>query len=984
MRKGGVLEASVSQIFLKGSIVKPFELEDFNYEYQWYRDGELLEGETGSSYRLGKADGGSKIKVAVLVTYKGGESDYYGLRGYRERESDVIEYLNAVLEGELLIRGEGVEGEVLFVDIDRLKDGDGLSESLFSYQWYRGGVAVEGAIYRSYLLEQEDVGERISVEVEVEDDEGHVEERRAELEGLVENVDNGVVGRVKILGTVHENERVTANIEGLFDVDGIDVGSYSYRWYRDGEEILGEVGGELLVEEGWLGSLILVKVNFMDLVGNEYELLSFSREVYGARIPKIISSELSVAEGEQGVIGILEVEFFGKGDLSYIVSGFNGSVVDINSLGEVSLLLVQDYELVESLDLVVTVRSEAGLETSRAIMIIIEDVDDEAPLDLRVLSRELVELVDIEVEEGSVEVLGILTADDADSAGEDLSYVIDDARFVIEETAAGSNTYVLKSSNLLDYEGVGVLDGTTMVEITVSDMAGNVLVEVFGITIGDVDDEYPMDLRLLDDVTGVELGDVVVEEGSVEVLGRFTVDDADTGDEGLSYVIDDDRFAIEEAVLGSNIYVLSSGNLLDYEGAGIGSDGTILLLVTVSDLGGNLLVESFTITVVDVDDEEPSNLRLLDDAGDELGSILAVEGNAEVLGTLFADDVDTASEDLTYTVNDNRFRVEMAGGDYVLSSGDLLDYEGVGVSRGGGGGGGTTIVEITISDLGDNRVVELLEVTVVDVDDESPMGLRLLDDMGDELGSIVVEEGSVRVLGTLAAEDVDTASGDLSYSINDMRFMIERTGGDYVLTATSLLDYEDLLRVNDDGVTQLQVTVSDGVPAHDYVSSFNITLEDKNDNVPVISVENLVSNAIDESLISATVIGTISVRDDDRTEINRRVVYTSENNRFSVDAITRKIYFSVFEISGRDLEVMTTLTASDGLNSSTINLSVTIDNTDDSQDVGISDQVLDIREGELEVPVAVIATGIDVIYSVTDTRFEIGVDTGVLRFKGST
>ena len=73
-------------------------------------------------------------------------------------------------------------------------------------------------------------------------------------------------------------------------------------------------------------------------------------------------------------------------------------------------------------------------------------------------------------------------------------------------------------------------------------------------------------------------------------------------------------------------------------------------------------------------------------------------------------------------------------------------------------------------------------------------------------------------------------------------------------------------------------------------------------------------------------IGTISVVDDDRTEENRMIMYSSENNLFSVEAATGHVYFSPFKISGNDLEVSTTITVSDGLNDDTIELGVTIDN----------------------------------------------------------
>ena len=56
---------------------------------------------------------------------------------------------------------------------------------------------------------------------------------------------------------------------------------------------------------------------------------------------------------------------------------------------------------------------------------------------------------------------------------------------------------------------------------------------------------------------------------------------------------------------------------------------------------------------------------------------------------------------------------------------------------------------------------------------------------------------------------------------------------------------------------------------------------------------------------------------------------------------------------------------------------------DNSQDVEITEQVLDIREGELEVPIAVVATGTDISYSITESGFSINENTGVLSFVSS-
>ena len=1180
------------------------DLEDFDYEIQWYSDGELLEGETGEVYELSEEDGGKVIKVGVLLTYKGDDSAYEDAMGYGERESEEIEYLNIEMEGEIIIEGEEREGENLFVNIDGLSDEDGLEDALYVYQWYRNEVAIEGAVHRSYVLEEKDVGKSISVSVEIIDDEGHREQRSLSLVNEIEDVNNPALGRVKIVGIVNERERIRANVEELSDEDGLDVSSYEYQWYKDGEAIEGETGEELFVEEGWLGASISVGLSFMDVKGNEYEKMSVSREVYAGIVPIIRTMEMLAIEGEVGFIGGLEVDFFGEGVLSFRVPREYERVLRVDRNGEVYVLLEQDYELNESLSVVVSVRSEADFSSSQEITIFVRNVDDESPEGLELVEADpvgvVVELEDVSAEEGAVSLLGTLSASDVDTdtSVHSLSYRSDDVRFMIEETSVGSGVYVLKAIEVLDYEGEEVVEGTTMVEVIMEDRQGNMGVESLTVTVTDVDDEAPENIRLFDDggdeirniraeegsmdlvlgtlraddvdtdidinplsytidgtddrflieetasgsgiyvlkarevldyedgdevvngrtiiriiasdVSGNETGeslritvtdvddelptmlrlvddasevaeDVTVVEGDVGfVLGTLTAEDVDTEDADLVYTVDDLRFMVEETASDSGIYVLRAGDMVDYEGDGV-SDGTTVVELTVYDGATETVVESLTITITDVNDELPMMLRLVDDVGDVVEDVIVVEGDVVVLGTLTADDVDTVG-DLTYTIDDLRFEIEETASDsgtYVLRAGDTVDYEGAGVSD------GTTVVELTVYDGATETVIESLTITITDVNDNEPTMLRLVDGAGDVVEDVTVVEGDVVVLGTLTADDVDTV-GDLTYRIDDnMRFMVENTvdgyvlkskdtidyeglsdgtvvigltvddgvnetvvesltvtvtdvddespmgldilnkesvregmietvgrltaddvdtaemdlvfsvdevngeftieqetsGGDtyYVLKSKASLDYEDMSLVSDDGTTMVTITVSDGVRS--FVEDFAITIMDENDNSPVISIENLESGAIDESLTS-TVVGTVSVRDDDRTEINRRIVYTSENNNFSVDAGTGEIHFTPFEISGNDLEVSTTITASDGLNIGTIELGVTIDNTDNSQDVAISEQVLDIREGELEVPTAVVATGSDISYSIsaTETGFMIDENTGVLSF----
>ena len=748
------------------------------------------------------------------------------------------------------------------MNLEGLMDEDGLTEASYVFQWYRGETAIEGAVYRSYLLEQVDVGESISVKVTVTDDEGHVGSVSVAVEQLIENVDNPVLGRVKILGTVHEQETITANLEGLTDEDGLaDDDSFVYVWFRDGVEIEGEMGQELSIEDEWVGSTISVEVSFADLLGNEYKSRSFEREVYEARIPRIREAILTVDEGVMGSIGMLDVDFRGRGELSYTVASPYDVVVRVNSAGEVALLSALDYENRTSLDVLITVMSEAELNSSEEISINVRDVDDESPSGIELLDDVGNVLLVYEAREGDIGVVGTLRAMDVDTASEGLSYSTSDGRFSIEETSVESNIYVLKSSVSLDYEGGGVTNGTIMIEITVSDGTNDATSEILTISVIDVDDVFPSMIRLEDNMMR-EVENVIASEGTISLLGTLVATDADTAREDLIYEIDDDRFSVEQRMDGTtNYYVLSSAVLLNYEAAEV-VDETTVVEITVTDGGMNVTRERLKITVEDRADEAPENLRILSEEK-------VKEGEVGVVGTLKADDLDTASEDLVYSIG------EVDG-----------DFD-----------------------------IEVVTVASVDY---------------------------------------------------------------YVLKSKSSLDYEDVGLV-DNGTTMVAVTVTDGL--FPIIGNLVVTVIDANDNEPVMSYTNLANTPLREDLADATVIGMISVEDEDRTIAHRTISYMVDDDKFSVDASTGDVYFSVFEISGDDLEVRTTITASDGLNSDTIEVMVTIDNSDNSQDVRISDQTLRVEEGMQDLSRAVVATGEDISFSVVSSDFEIGSDTGILRFK---
>ena len=77
-------------------------LEDFEYEYYWFRAGERVQlGGGGGGYVLTDEDGGNVVKVGVFLRYVGENEAYEGYQGYVEKESGVIAYVDSGVGGRV-------------------------------------------------------------------------------------------------------------------------------------------------------------------------------------------------------------------------------------------------------------------------------------------------------------------------------------------------------------------------------------------------------------------------------------------------------------------------------------------------------------------------------------------------------------------------------------------------------------------------------------------------------------------------------------------------------------------------------------------------------------------------------------------------------------------------------------------------------------------------------------------------------------------
>jgi len=139
------------------------------YSYQWLRNGQVIEGASERSYTLAQEDVGSQFSVRVSY------SDGYGvLETVISGATAAVANVNDAPLGSVTLRGVQLVGEVLTANTDNISDSDGLGQ--FHYQWYRDGVAIEGATGASYRLVDEDAAANVSVQVSYSDAFGYQEQ----------------------------------------------------------------------------------------------------------------------------------------------------------------------------------------------------------------------------------------------------------------------------------------------------------------------------------------------------------------------------------------------------------------------------------------------------------------------------------------------------------------------------------------------------------------------------------------------------------------------------------------------------------------------------------------------------------------------------------------------------------------------------------------------------------------------------------------
>ena len=365
-------------------------------------------------------------------------------------------------------------------------------------------------------------------------------------------------------------------------------------------------------------------------------------------------------------------------------------------------------------------------------------------------------------------------------------------------------------------------------------------------------------------------------------------------------------------------------------GVNTGSSGTTIIKVTDNTPEGLYYYCSIHAGM-------GNGINLIDNAPPEFTSsaTFSADENQTAIGAVTATDAE--GDAITYSISGSEIEITSAG---VLSFVAAPDYETK----------SSYTATITAND-GTSSSTQDVTVNINNLNDNSP---SFTSD-----AAFSADENQIAI-GTVTATDAD---GDvLTFIISGSELAITSDG---VLTFVSAPDYETTTSYS------ATVTVSDGTNSTTKDITVNVT--NVNDNSP-----GFTSNATFSAEENQIAIGTVVATDTDGDGIT----YSISGSDIAIDASSGVITF----ISAPDYETTTsysaTVTASDGTNSTTQDITVNVTNQNDNSPIFTSEATFSAEENQTAIGtvVATDADGDSITYSISGSDITINSSSGVIAF----
>lgn len=233
---------------------------DFNgisgpISYQWAADGADIAGANANMFVPTAAEVGAALTVTATYTDDKGFAEVVT----SNPTGPVTIPPNEV--GQATITGVPTVDEVLTAGIT---DGNGTTNSTFTYQWLADGGAIAGATAATFTLTDAELGTLITVNITYTDDDGYAEDVTSPSVGPVSAAAVNVPGTVTISGSLVIGDTLTATVD---DANGTATSVIAYQWQSDGVDIAGATLGTYDLTRTELGTVISVSATYTDDAG---------------------------------------------------------------------------------------------------------------------------------------------------------------------------------------------------------------------------------------------------------------------------------------------------------------------------------------------------------------------------------------------------------------------------------------------------------------------------------------------------------------------------------------------------------------------------------------------------------------------------------------------------------------------------------------------------------------------------------------------
>ncbi|WP_461640341.1 cadherin domain-containing protein [Labilibaculum euxinus] len=587
-------------------------------------------------------------------------------------------------------------------------------------------------------------------------------------------------------------------------------------------------------------------------------------------------------DGDAGTSFSAWTETGGTGASIFEINASSGAITVTDNSGI-------DYETTTSYTYTVTVSDGTNTSASETITINITDVNDVAPI---VTASQT---FNIDEDASNTTSVGTVSATDSDATATIFSSWTITAGNTNSVFAINSSTgeITVNDANELDYESIT----SYSLSITVSDGVNTSVTETVTVDVNAINDNTPV-------VTAYQSFGIAENIANSGAVGTVLATDGDAGTSFSAWT--------ETGGTGASIFEInaSSGAITVTDNSGIDYETTTsyTYTVTVSDGINTSASETIIINITDVNDVDPvvtasQSFSIAENIANSgaVGTVLATDGDA---GTSFSAWTETGGTGASI------FEINASSGTITVTDNSGIDYE-------------TTTsytYTVTVSDGINTSTAETITINITDVNDVAPIVTA------SQTFNIDEDASNTTSVGTVLATDSDaTATTFSSWTITagntNSVFAINSSTGEITVNDANELDYESITSYS------LSITVSDGVNTS-VTETVTVDVNDINDEIPVFTSASAIN--IDEN---TTDVITLTATDGDvGTTFTFNKIGGADQALFTINSSTGALAFTSapdyetpLDINA-DNDYIVQVSVSDGLNSSTQTITVSVDN----------------------------------------------------------